>query len=72
MGKRQLTVLTVNDHTVQSSQGDDLGMSDGWNGDERQQGFFLISELVQESQTGILDRGSVRGRCRSWLDSHGE
>jgi len=56
-------MLTINDDSVQSSQGNDLCMSDGGDSDESQQRLFFTSELVQKSQSGVLNRGGVSGGC---------
>jgi hypothetical protein len=41
-------MLAIDDDTIQTGQGDDLRVSNGWDGDEGQQRLLLASELVQK------------------------
>ena len=41
-------MLAIDDNTIQTGQGDDLGMSDRWDSDKGHQGLLFAPELVQQ------------------------
>jgi hypothetical protein len=54
-------VLTVDDDAVKTGQGNHLGLADRGDGHESHERVLSIAELVEETQTGVLDSGCVGG-----------
>jgi hypothetical protein len=50
-----VSVLTVNDDTVNASQGHDLGLADGGDGHEGHERELAGFDLVEKSQSRVID-----------------
>lgn len=67
--RARLTMFTVDNDTIESSQCDDLSMSNRGYSDKSQQRLLASAELVEQSQSRVLHLGGVS--CRSSLNCHG-